>query len=37
VFVIDLHARKQVATVTGVGNDPYLLAVVDDMDDGGDD
>jgi DNA-binding beta-propeller fold protein YncE len=35
VFVIDLHARKQVATVTGVGNDPYLLAVVDD--DGSDD
>ena len=33
VFVIDLHTRKQVATVTGVGNDPYLLAVVDDMDD----
>jgi len=33
VFVIDLHARKQVATVTGVGNDPYLLAVVDDIDD----
>jgi DNA-binding beta-propeller fold protein YncE len=30
VFVIDLQARKQVATVTGVGNDPYLLAVVDD-------
>jgi DNA-binding beta-propeller fold protein YncE len=35
VFVIDLQARKQVATVTGVGNDPYLLAVVDD--DGSDD
>jgi DNA-binding beta-propeller fold protein YncE len=33
VFVIDLHTRKQVATVTGVGNDPYLLAVVDEMDD----
>jgi DNA-binding beta-propeller fold protein YncE len=30
VFVIDLQVRKQVATVTGVGNDPYLLAVVDD-------
>jgi DNA-binding beta-propeller fold protein YncE len=33
VFVVDLHTRKQVATVTGVGNDPYLLAVVDDADD----
>ena len=39
VFVIDLQTRKQVATVTGVGNDPYLLAVVDatDDEDGGDD
>ncbi|GAC1339573.1 MAG: hypothetical protein NVSMB23_08780 [Myxococcales bacterium] len=33
VFVIDLKTRKQVATVTGVGNDPYLLAVVNGDDD----
>jgi DNA-binding beta-propeller fold protein YncE len=30
VFVIDLHANKQVATVTGVGIDPYNLVVVED-------
>jgi DNA-binding beta-propeller fold protein YncE len=27
VYVIDLHARTVVGTVTGVGNDPYGLAV----------
>ena len=30
VFVIDLRLRRQIATVTGVGNDPYGVAVVDD-------
>lgn len=35
VFVIDLKTRRQVATVTGVGNDPYLLTVVDEMDEDG--
>ena len=29
VYVIDLQSRGVVATVTGVGNDPYNLAVVD--------
>jgi DNA-binding beta-propeller fold protein YncE len=29
VWVIDLRKRAVVATVTGVGNDPYGLAVVD--------
>jgi len=29
VWVIDLRSRQVVATVTGVGNDPYGLAVVD--------
>jgi DNA-binding beta-propeller fold protein YncE len=29
VYVIDLRSRSVVATVTGVGNDPYNLAVVD--------
>ena len=29
LFVVDLASRKQVATVTGVGNDPYGLAVAD--------
>ena len=29
VWIIDLKARTVVATVTGVGNDPYGLAVVD--------
>jgi DNA-binding beta-propeller fold protein YncE len=29
VYVIDLRSRRVVATVTGVGNDPYQLAVVD--------
>jgi YVTN family beta-propeller protein len=33
LFVIDLASRKQVATVTGVGNDPYGLAVADVSDD----
>ena len=28
VFVIDLRRRRQVATVTGVGNDPYGLTIV---------
>src|SRR5207245_8334673 len=29
VFVIDLRSRTQIATVTGVGNDPYGLTIVD--------
>src|SRR5438132_1535817 len=29
VWVIDLHARAVVATVTGVGNDPYGLTIVE--------
>ena len=29
MYIIDLKARKVVATVTGVGNDPYGLALVD--------
>jgi YVTN family beta-propeller protein len=33
LFVVDLRTRKQVATVTGVGNDPYGLAVADVRDD----
>jgi len=33
LFVVDLATRKQVATVTGVGNDPYGLAVADVSDD----
>jgi len=33
VFVIDLRARRQIATVTGVGNDPYGLTIVDHVDD----
>ena len=33
VWVIDLRARTVVGTVTGVGNDPYGLAVVDLKDD----
>ena len=28
VYVIDLRSRSVVATVTGVGNDPYGLALV---------
>jgi len=32
VFVIDLRAKKQVATVTGVGIDPYNLVVAEDLD-----
>src|SRR2546429_4580070 len=30
VWVIDLHARAVVATVTGVGNDPYGLTILED-------
>jgi hypothetical protein len=30
VWVIDLHAHAVVATVTGVGNDPYGLAILED-------
>lgn len=30
LFIIDLRTHRQVATVTGVGNDPYGVAVVDD-------
>jgi YVTN family beta-propeller protein len=33
VWVIDLRTRSVVGTVTGVGNDPYGLAVVDSKDD----
>jgi DNA-binding beta-propeller fold protein YncE len=33
VWIIDLRSRAVVATVTGVGNDPYGLAVVDGDDD----
>ena len=33
VYIIDLKKRAVVATVTGVGNDPYGLAVVDVKDD----
>jgi YVTN family beta-propeller protein len=33
VWVIDLRKRAVVATVTGVGNDPYGLALVEDDDD----
>src|SRR5262249_13434880 len=28
LWIIDLRSRKVVATVTGVGNDPYGLAIV---------
>jgi hypothetical protein len=34
VWVIDIHARAVVATVTGVGNDPYGLTIVEDGDKG---
>jgi YVTN family beta-propeller protein len=37
VFVIDLRTRAQIATVTGVGNDPYGLAVLDAADEDCDD
>jgi DNA-binding beta-propeller fold protein YncE len=30
VWVIDLHKREVVATVTGVGNDPYGLTILED-------
>ena len=33
VYIIDLKKRQVVSTVTGVGNDPYGLAAVDDDDD----
>jgi len=33
VHVIDLHTRTQVATVTGVGIDPYGLVMVENVDD----
>jgi len=33
VWIVDLRKRAVVATVTGVGNDPYGLAVVDVKDD----
>ena len=33
VWVIDLNSRQVVATVTGVGNDPYGLALVEARDD----
>ena len=33
VFVIDLRSRAQVATVTGVGNDPYGLTLVEGEED----
>lgn len=29
IYVIDLRSRRLVATVTGVGHEPYALAVVD--------
>jgi hypothetical protein len=28
VYVIELRSRKVVATVTGVGHEPYALAIV---------
>jgi hypothetical protein len=34
VWLIDLHARAVVATVTGVGNDPYGLTIVENGDKG---
>ncbi len=33
VWVIDLHRRAVVATVTGVGNDPYGLTILEDRPD----
>jgi YVTN family beta-propeller protein len=33
VYIIDLRSRSVVATVTGVGNDPYGLAIVEEGDD----
>jgi len=32
VWVIDLHQRAVVATVTGVGNDPYGLTILEEDD-----
>jgi hypothetical protein len=32
VWVIDLHRRAVVATVTGVGNDPYGLTILEEDD-----
>jgi len=34
LFVIDLRTNRQVATVTGVGIDPYNLVVVENLEDG---
>ena len=33
VYIIDLRSRSVVATVSGVGNDPYGLAIVEEDDD----
>jgi DNA-binding beta-propeller fold protein YncE len=33
LFIVDLRTHRQVATMTGVGNDPYGVAVLDDGDD----
>jgi YVTN family beta-propeller protein len=33
VWIIDLKTRAVVATVTGVGNDPYGLAIVEVVND----
>ena len=33
VFVIDLRTNTQVATVTGVGIDPYNLVLAEEVDD----
>jgi DNA-binding beta-propeller fold protein YncE len=33
VYIIDLRSRSVVATVSGVGNDPYGLAIVEEGDD----
>ena len=32
VFIVDLRSARQIATVTGVGNDPYGVAIADDVD-----
>ena len=32
VFVIDLRTNRQIATVTGVGIDPYNLVVAENVD-----
>jgi len=33
VWVIDLRRRAVIATVTGVGNDPYGLTILEERDD----